>query len=135
MFSDLRPKNFEFITAGGKVIRSREVETVYLSFQSGKMILLNVVYILKFDSNLISLGHLHESGISYHDYPYSMILKQGNSRIRLAVRHKNLLILETESEKAMLVRGRGRPTYELSPDPQTRLWHHRLGHASNARIA
>ena len=119
----------------GEIIRSREVGTVQLFFQSGKMTLLNVAYTPKCDSNLISLAQLHKSGISYHDHLDSMILKQGGSQIGLAVRHKNLFILETESEKAMLVRGRGRPTYLLSPDPQTRLWHRRLGHASNARVA
>lgn len=56
LFSDLRPKNYEFITAGGEVIRSREVGTVYFSLQSGKMTLLNVAYTPKCDSNLISLG-------------------------------------------------------------------------------
>ena len=34
----------------------------------------------------------------------------------------------------MLVQGRGRPTYLLSSNPQIRLWHRRLGHASNAKI-
>ncbi len=135
LFSDLRPKNYEFITAGGEVIRSREVGTVHLSLQSGKMTLLNVAYTPKCDFNLISLGQLRESGITYHDHPDSMILKQGGSTIGLAERHKNLFILETKlGDKAMLVRGRGRPTYLLSPNPQIRLWRRRLGHASNARV-
>ena len=34
----------------------------------------------------------------------------------------------------MLVRERGRPTYLLSSNPQIRLWHCRLGYASNARV-
>ena len=34
----------------------------------------------------------------------------------------------------MLVKGRGRPTYLLSKNPQIKLWHRRLGHASNAKV-
>ena len=34
----------------------------------------------------------------------------------------------------MLVKGRGRPIYLLSKNPQIRLWHRRLGHASNTRV-
>lgn len=34
----------------------------------------------------------------------------------------------------MLVQGRGRPTYLLSSNLQIRLWHRRLGHASNAKV-
>ena len=135
LFSDLQSKNFEFITVGGELIWFREVGTVQLSLQSRKMTLLNIAYIPKYDSNLISLGQLRESRILYHDHPDSIILKQGGSHIGLAMRNKNLFILETKSEKAMLVRGRDRPTYLLSPDLQTRLWHRRLGHASNARVA
>ena len=67
LFSDLQPKNFEFITVGGEFIWSQKVGTVHLSFQSGKMTLLNVTYTPKCDFNLILLGQLCESGILYHD--------------------------------------------------------------------
>ena len=137
LFSDIRSKNYKFITAGGEIIHSQEVGTVHLTLQSGKttMTLLNVAYAPKCDSNLISLGQLRKSGISYHDHPDSMALKQGGSTLGVANRHKNLFVLETGSKaKAMLVKGRGRPTYLLSKNPQIRLWHRRLGHASNARI-
>ena len=108
---------------------------MHLSFQSGKMILLNVAYIPKCDSNLISLGQLRKSEILYHNHPDSMIFKQKESKIGLAVRYNNFFVLETESgNKTMLVRGRSCPTYLLSSNSQIWLWHHRLGHASNARI-
>ena len=137
LFSDIRSKNYEFVTAGGDIIRSKEVGTVHLPLQSGKttMTLLNVAYAPKCDSNLISLGQLRDSGISYHDHPNSMVLKQGGSILGIANRHKNLFVLETGSKaKAMLVRGRGRLTYLLNSNLQIRLWHCRLGHASNARV-
>ena len=121
LFSDLQPKNFEFITAGREIIRSWKVGIVHLSLQSGKITLLNVAYTPKCDSNLISLGQLRKSRISYHDHPDSMIPKQGGNIIRLAMSHKNLFIFETKSEKIMLVQKRGRPRYLLSSNPQTKL--------------
>ena len=124
LFSDIRSKNYEFITAGGEIIHSQEVSTVHLLLQSGKttMTLLNVAYAPKCDSNLISLGQLRESGILYHDHPNSMVLKQGGSTLGVASRYKNLFVLETGSKaKAMLVKRRGRPTYLLSKNPQIRL--------------
>ena len=64
-----------------------------------------------------------------------MVLKQGGSILGIANRHKNLFVLETGSKaKAMLVRERGRSTYLFNSNPQIRLWHCRLGHASNARV-
>ena len=99
------------------------------------MTLVNVAYTLKFDSNLISLGQLCKSGILYHDHPDSMILKQGRSTIGVAKRYKNLFILETGlRDKAILMQGKGQPTYLLSSNPHIRFWHCRLGHASNARV-
>lgn len=99
------------------------------------MMLLNVVYAPKCNSNLILLEQLRESGISYHDHPNSVVLKQGESTLRLANKYKNLFVIKTGSKaKAMLVKGRGRSTYLFSKSPQIRLWHQRLGYASNARI-
>lgn len=65
-----------------------------------------------------------------------MVLKQGGNVIGAATKKKNLFVLDirSPSNKAMLVKGRGRPTYLLSKNPQIRLWHHRLGYASNARV-
>lgn len=122
LFSDLRPKNYEFIMARRKVIQFQEIETVHLSFQSKKMILFNIVYIPKCNSNLILLGQLRKSGISYHDHPDSMILKQKESKIELAVKYKNLFIFETKSEnKAMFMQEKSCLTYLLSSNPQIRL--------------
>ena len=102
--SDLQSKNYEFITAGGEVIWSPEVGTVHFPLQSGTMTLLNVAYTPKYDSNLILLGQLRKSGISYHDHPNSIILKQRGSTIGVARRYKNLFILKTGfRDKAMLV--------------------------------
>ena len=51
------------------------------------------------------------------------------------MRKRNLFVLDTSSPlKTILVRGKGRPTCLLNSNPQIRLWHCRLGHASNVRI-
>ena len=64
-----------------------------------------------------------------------MILKQRGSIIGVARRYQNLFILETGlKDKAMLVQRKGQLIYLLSSNPQIRLWHRGLGHASNARI-
>ena len=136
-FVKLRPKTYEFITAGGNIIRSSQVGTVTLLLENGSnLTLTNVAYTPECDSNLISLGQLRETGISYHDHAECMVLKQEGKTIGLATRRKNLFILNTQTapSKTMLVKGRGRPTYRLSSNPQIRLWHQRFGHASNARV-
>ena len=75
-FADLHPKTYEFVTAGGDIIRSEQVGTVILPLENGSQLTLsNVAYAPECDSNLISLGQLRESGISYHDYPKCIILK------------------------------------------------------------
>lgn len=135
-FSDLRSKSYKFVIAGGEIIRSEEVGSIHLSTQSGAIITINnVTYRPRCNPNLISLGQLRESGITYHDHPDRMILKQGGNIIGSASKQRNLFTLDTKStEKAMIVQGRGRPTYFQSQNPKTRLWHRRFGHASNARI-
>ncbi len=136
-FSDLRPKSYEFMTAGGDIIRSEEVGNVRLPTCSGLLILNNVAYTPRCNSNLISLGQLRESGITYYDHPEQMILKQGGNTIGSASRHKNLFTLDTPkttADKAMIIQGRGRPTYLQSQNPQINLCHRRFAHASNARI-
>ena len=136
-FADLRPKTYEFATAGGDIFRSEQVRTVILLLENGSQLTFcNVAYAPECDSNLISLGQLRETGISHHDHPKCIVLKQRGSIIGSATRRKNLFVLDTQLPpgKAMLVKRKGRLTYLLSKNPQIRLWHQRLGHASNARV-
>ena len=135
-FADLRLKTYEFVTAGRDIIRSEQVETVILPLKKcSQLTLCNVAYALKCNSNLISLDQLRETGISYYDHLEYMVLKQGESIIGSATRRKNLFVLDTQLPpgKAMLVKERGKPTYLLTKNPQIRLQHWQLRHASNAR--
>ena len=77
LFSDIRSKNYKFVTVSGDIIQSKKLGTVHLPLQSGKttMTLLNIAYAPKYDFNLISLGQFRNSRISYHDHPNSMVLK------------------------------------------------------------
>lgn len=57
LFSDMCTKNYKFITSGGEIIWSQEVGMVHFLLQTDTtMILFNVSYTLKCDSNLISLS-------------------------------------------------------------------------------
>ena len=113
-FVDLRPKTYEFITAGGNIIKFSQIRTITLLLNNGSnLTLTNVIYTPECDSNFISLGQLRKIGISYHDYAECMVLKQEGKTIRLATRRKNLFIFNTQiaPSKTMLVKSRERPIY------------------------
>lgn len=90
LFSDIWSKNYKFIMAEGKIIYSQEIGTVYLLLESEKtiMTLLNDVYALKYNSNLILLRQLRKSGILYHNHTNSIIFKQKKNTLRVANRYK-----------------------------------------------
>lgn len=61
---------------GRDISRSEQVETIIPSLKNGfKLTLSNILYALECNFNLISLGQLQESGISYYNYPKCMVLK------------------------------------------------------------
>lgn len=102
LYSNIRSKNYKFIMVRGEIIYSQEINIVYLLLRNGKitMMLLNVVYISKYDFNLISLKQLCKLEILYHNHPNSMVLKQGRSIFKIANKYKNLFVLEIGSKKS-----------------------------------
>lgn len=129
--------NYKFIIAESEIIQSQEVGKAHFTLRSkmSTMMLLNITYALKCDSNLISLGQLYKSRISYHNHPDFMVFKQEGNTLTVANRHKNFFVLETSLKAiAMLVKRRSRPTYLLSIDLQMKLWYQQPGYASNTRI-
>ena len=95
LFTSTRAKSIDFITAAGQVIRTEEIGTVSIPLADGTIIELhNVALAPGCDLNLISLGQLRESGITYHDDPSSMILMRGNKTIARAKRSHNLFTLD-----------------------------------------
>lgn len=57
LFLDIGSKNYKFIMIESKIIYSQKVSTIHLLFQSKKItiMLLNIIYGLKCNSNLILL--------------------------------------------------------------------------------
>lgn len=73
---DMYTKNYGFIIARSEIIWTQKVDTIHFYLQTDTiMTLLNIIYTLKYDSNLISLDQFHESVILYHNHPNSIILK------------------------------------------------------------
>lgn len=142
LFTNLRPMSIDFVTAGKKIIRSEEIGTVSIPLADGKSIeLLDIALVPECDSNLISLGQLRETGITFHDNPSHMTLIRHGVVIAQAKRHRNLFILDRAIPETMMkvrnlamATGRGRPTHLVSKNKKVRIWHRRLGHASNARV-
>ena len=142
LFSNLRPMSIDFVTAGKKIIRLEEIDTISIPLADGKSIeLLDTTLVLECDSNLISLGQLRETGITFHDNPSHMTLMRHGVVIAQAKQHRNLFILDWATpETVMKVRNlamatrKSKPTHLVSKNKKVRIWHRRLGHASNAWV-
>lgn len=69
----------DFITTGKKVIQSKQIRTICILLFGRKSIkLLNIVLVLKFNSNLISFEQLRKTDIMFHDNSsYMMLTKDG----------------------------------------------------------
>ena len=80
------------------------------------MNLLNIIYALIFDFNLIFLGQLRKSGILYYNHPDFIIFKKKGSTLRVANRYKIFFVFDTSS-RVVLVEEKNRPTYFFSPNP------------------
>lgn len=75
LFINLRPMSINFITARKQIICLEEIGTVSIPLADGKSIkLLDTALVPKCDSNLIFLGQLRETGITFHDNPSHMTL-------------------------------------------------------------
>ncbi len=141
LFSNTRAKSIDFVTAAGQVIRIEEIGTFSIPLSGGATIeLLHLALAPNCDSNLISLGQLRESGITYHDNLTAMTLRRNGKIVANAKRERNLFTLnlaapnQAMSAKAMAIGGKGQPTHFVSQNKQIRLWHRPLVHVSNARV-
>lgn len=80
----------------------------------------NVALASNCDLNLISLGQLQESEITYHDNPMSMTLIRNGKVIVKAKRERNHFTLDFAvlnqaiSARLMVIRGKGRPIHLVS---------------------
>ncbi len=95
------------------VIRTEKIGTVSILLSGDATIeLLNVALALNCDSNLISLGQLRESKITYHDNSTAMTLMRNRKIVAHSKRERNLFTLDLAtpnqvmSAKAMAIRGK-----------------------------
>ena len=92
---ELRLKCLDFTTAGGQTLCAESIGTITIPLDDGSSLRLEgVAYAPKCDSNLISLGQLRDSNITYVDNPDAMTLMQGGQAIAHARRDRNLFILD-----------------------------------------
>ena len=78
----LRPKSLDFTTAGGQVVRVKEIENVAISLVDKTFLeLQDIAYASDCDANLISLCQLYDSNIQYIDNPEAMTLMQSKRPI------------------------------------------------------
>ena len=95
LFTSTWAKSINFITAAGQVIETEEIGIVSILLADGTTIKLhNVALAPGCDSNLILLGQLRESGITYHNDPSLMTLIRGNKTIARAKKSHNLFTLD-----------------------------------------
>ena len=136
LFVSLEPHRQAFSVANGKTILSTDKGTIELQTSTRELIRIeNVVYVPKCDSNLLSLGQLRQSGITYHDDNHEMTLRRDGKTIARALRVGNLYILDTtRTGMTLTVNDRGRPTYLCGPTAELDLWHRRFAHAGVVRI-
>ena len=136
LFRSTHAKSIDFVTAAGQVIQINEISTVAILLSDGKTIELhNVAYTPECNSNLIFLGQLRESGISFHDDPTTMMLMRKRKVIAHAKREQNLFVLKLAAagvamtirslkpRRTMAITGRGRPTHLVSQNKRIRVWH------------
>lgn len=99
----LQPKCLDFTTAGGQVLRAESIGTIAIPLADGSSLkLCDVAYAPDCNSNLISLGQLRDSNITYVDNSEAMTLIQADQAIAHARRDRNLFILDLATpNKAM----------------------------------
>ena len=94
----------DFVTAASQIIQTEQVETLFIPLKTGQINLQNVALASKYDSNLISLSHLKETGIIFYHNSTSIALMKDRKIIAHAKRSQNLFIFNlTTSKKAMKI--------------------------------
>lgn len=91
---ELKAKSLNFTTTNGQTFWAESIGTVAIPLTNGTIRLKNVAYIPECDANLISLGQLRESNITFVDNKDNMTLMQGGREITRARRDCNLFIFD-----------------------------------------
>ena len=103
LFINTKTKNIDFVIAAGQVIWTEKIGIISIPLADGSTIELhNVALAPGCNSNLIFLGQLQESGITYHDNLVAMTLMKDGKVIAHARKNRNLFTLKlAQPERAM----------------------------------
>ena len=100
LFTNKRAKSINFVTTTGQVIWIKEIGNVSIALtNNNKIELQNVALAPGGDSNLIFLGQLRETEITFYDDPTAMTLMRNGKIIAQAKRDQNLFILKLAQPK------------------------------------
>lgn len=111
------------MTAAGQVIQIKEIGTVSILLAGNTTIKLhNIALTLRYNSNLILLGQIQESDITYHNNTSIMTLLRSSKVIIHTRRSHNLFTLNLTMPgqimsaigKAMVITGQGQPTHFIN---------------------
>jgi len=133
LFADMRPIKRRFFVADGFIIEIIGKSTVELFIPINNIIRIEgVIYAPDCDFNLILLGQLRKTGISYYDEGSYIILKRNGTTIAKALVVKNLFLLNVIISTTLAVRER--PTLFRGITKRKDFWYRKLCHAGYARI-
>ncbi len=94
LFWNTKTKNINFVTTIGQIIQTKDIGTILILLARGNTIELhNVTLAPEYDFNLISLGKLRKSGMTYHNNPTTIILMKDQNIIAEAKKKQNLFTL------------------------------------------
>ncbi len=101
----MRATSINFVTAVGQIIQTKEIGIVLISFARGDHIkLYNITLVPRCNSNLISVGQLCKSGITYYNNSITMILISNGKVIIQIKKDRNLFTFDfIQLGKAMTV--------------------------------
>lgn len=111
--------SIEFSITRKKIITSQDVNTIAILLSNNKSIkLLNVIFVLEYKSNLISLSQLQNTSFIYYDKSIRMILMRREKIIAYAKHNWNLFILNLIKLRKAMTISCGRSTYIVSKKKQ-----------------
>lgn len=132
LFTNTPAKKINFIIIVSQVIWIEKIYTIFILLEDGITIEKhNIALAPGCNLNLILLGQLQESSITYSNDPSLMTLLKGGRTITCSKKSHNLFtfdltmlsqIMSTIS-KAMAIISWGQPTYFVNKNKHIRLWH------------
>lgn len=120
---ELRPQYLNFKTAGDRIFQVKRIGMIIIPISDGSSLKLwDVAYAPDCNSNLISLGQLHDSNITYVDNSEAIILMQAEHPIAYTKCDQKFFVLKLATpNKAMQITRYAQPTYLVSKNRKVRV--------------